>query len=130
MLSAAMLAVPVIPASAQIEAVKYQDTLKKTVLSKTYNFKGQYPHVTVSVKYDSASARNDTLRFYNIDQDTTEIYLLDSANNRLLFLTNSGDGKFHEWRLDKLCPDNVLIKYIDSLIYTTKFIFKFKGIKQ
>jgi WD40 repeat protein len=81
--------------------------------------------------YLTLKTPDGTVRFYNVDAgDTTEIYLLDSANNRVPYLTNSGDQKYKYWRLDRWCPDIVLIKYSDSVIYTTKFPYKIKGVKE
>ena len=114
-----------------IDTVSYKDTLKAGTISKTYSFGKQYPHVKVMVKYDSIGVGNDTLKIYNVGNrgDTSEVYVLDSANNRVSYIVNSGDMKFKEYRLDILCPDNLIFKYSDAEIFTTKFIFIPKGVK-
>lgn len=114
-----------------VDTVSYKDTLSAGTTSVTYSFGRQYPRLELSVKYDSTSVANDTLRLYNIGNrgDTTDIYVLDSAGNRQNYIVNSGDCKFKVWRVDMYCPENVMILYSDAEIYTTKFIIIPKAIK-
>lgn len=114
-----------------IDTVSYKDTLSAGTTSVTYSFGRQYPRLELSVKYDSTSVANDTLRLYNIGNrgDTTDIYVLDSAGNRLNYIINSGDCKFKKWRVDEYCPENVMVSYSDAVIFTTKFIIIPKAIK-
>lgn len=116
--------------SKSIKRTIYQDTLTSVIKSTTYSFGFQYPRVKISVYYDSTSVHNDSLRIYNIGEnnDTTDVYLLDSVNGRVLYITNSGDKKYKEWRLDIWCPENLMIVYSDATVYTTKWVYILKGV--
>jgi hypothetical protein len=114
-----------------INSAGWKDTLTGDSTTRTYDFGRQYPHVWVSQMYDSASAGNDTLRIYQIGGggDTTDVYILDSANNRVGYIVNTGDAKYKKVRLDVLCPNILIFKYSDAVIYTTKWVILPEGIK-
>jgi hypothetical protein len=115
-----------------VDTVSYQDTLTTSVTSVTYEFGSQYSNVKLIGMSDTAIAGGDTLRAYNIGYrgDTTDIYFLDSANNRVLYIVSSGDCKYKEYRLDILCPEYVMFKFNDSPIYTTKWYLIPKAYKK
>lgn len=109
---------------ASAQSVSYNDTLTADNTSESYTLGRKYSHVTVSVKYDSASVGNDTLLIYNIgtDGDTVQCYVLDSADNRVGYIVPSGDCVFKEYRIDVLYPSTLRFLYSDAVIYTTQWI--------
>jgi hypothetical protein len=115
-----------------VDTVSYKDTLTVDATSVTYEFGSQYSNVKLIGMSDTAIAGGDTLRAYNIGYrgDTTDIYFLDSANNRILYVVSSGDCKYKEYRLDILCPEYVMFKFNDSPIYTTKWYLIPKAYKK
>lgn len=115
-----------------VDTVSNKDTLSSGTTYKLYGFGSQYEKIKLVCKSDTVMAGADTLKIYNIGYrgDTTDVWILDSANSRVSCIVTRGDKKFREYRLDIYCAERLLFKFSDAVIWTTKWYIIPKGYRK